>query len=1727
LSAEEVKRVMGYSLLKTNGYTTNNYLYQNAYLWNNSLTNAADNSYLLNSETAKIQGLLNSIHNKGVFLVHLVFRTLDNTVASQLLSVINSTGDLLRIYTDAGKVYFSVGANIVSATVLNDTWLVLDFGCVIKNNDLYLYIYVNGVLNGSGTFVGSYANIFNNVASSGLVYSIGRYTDVNDASPCYIQDFRIYVNKMIESDFNRLGGGLLTYSSGDNAVEVYDRIYNVISVGANENYALYPVKTEDITYTPYTHLNIHMKNNMLDINDKLYASGNSNFYIDKIYEDGLNASIQDIRIYSGYGLQSSNVPRNTQNGEEYLENVSIDMISWAAEQASYGNSNIFDVYNYAFDGATVFGSSSMIFGSSNNTLTTTSEGSRYGTYVSLPYGMNFGASNTSVSFWFRADRTYSNMEYYQSSNLSIGNSRISSSASAHSINKNAYTCTNFTNMYISGLNNYYQLGDGTNGSRTGFVASWSVDYSLNGLVGVPISKVFLSYDSSLGHIYMMEDGALYFLGRNDQGLFGMPTIVTIPSMIRRFWDAGDRIADISMNGGCIYFLTVGGKLYACGSNQYNNILETGVGNVVNVVIHPVLISNVWWGGEPISSIGAFGGGLVLSIGSVVIAKGLVNGTTYTNWNLLHTIANVVKIWTPASGRIYYMDKDGVYYYNGVRIQVLNNEKIVMLSCSGSIAVILTESGNVYTSATNVFSTTVVAAWGTDKLVRVSVGSYSSDVYYVYLTASGKVYVSGNSSWGQLNIGGTVSMPTLMPLVSSTNRAKVVEVYATNLGNIMGLTSTSESYTEFDGNRGEFIKYDAAGFSINAIGIGIYISTPYTVTLHKYSVNIKVYASDNEDVMLNRYVPWTKLGEDNIVLSYSANRQLVNIVFANKKKYRYYAALVYCNYNIDVSDFFVVSQPKFYMTIMDANVDADKRVCISVEGSIMKCVVKNGVSEKSLQYDVALAGSSITVFNHYVFAFDKSNRICKLYVNGVNVASESKMPVVADRGYMNNYIGRLHYPSEITGTYDYLSGNLSDFKIYYGLLTPNDVLVLMRSNKINNQIGVSAASSSSSIFAVETTGQYYLYNNNQQYNYYLANIMHGYGVIMRFFFRTSNNINAPLFYIGNLGSREVQISIVNGCLYLIMGSYIVTTKRVVSEDVWYAFELYTNIINTGMMNISVYLNSMPAFITVNNLGYALLHSVVYDGSMEPLNDMTSFIGAYNPRVNYNELGQYENGLVFTNTYYGNIVSSNIYNAGQMTSNINMGGILRYSSNINSFVGGYDVREVVGAAEMITELNGSVYFEEGYYNFAINTEYEIDCDMQIGFDNSLLNVAQRYSDSVCLSTDKPMYLNGYYKLNSRSVRNYADSSNMYLNLLYYKRAVGSYNNDYYTIVSPFVSYVAASNIADIGLYVPIETSRLYVSKGMVYDKVVYDKNFYIDMNAGADMKVLIQDFRIYNNSDNFSSNVANGFGASGYYYNLTYDKYDEIIDVNRWQKTKDYYLHNNGVVNRGVYYNEGNVGIGTSSTNASLDIYTKSSGVYSIKTNNPVWVNNGVVASSDMRIKKDVRDIDDGEALRKLMLIEPKIYEYIDKNRGKQDVYGFIAQQVGEVIPEAVKTDKEFIPNIYSICLVGGNLLLFPEGVDIYSKAVAGDILQIIYENGTRDTVKVNEIINKSTIIVDKEIGCDKVFVYGKEVDDFHILDKNYIYTLNVCATQDLSRQLVEENELIEMQEKLICELEKRL
>ena len=46
------------------------------------------------------------------------------------------------------------------------------------------------------------------------------------------------------------------------------------------------------------------------------------------------------------------------------------------------------------------------------------------------------------------------------------------------------------------------------------------------------------------------------------------------------------------------------------------------------------------------------------------------------------------------------------------------------------------------------------------------------------------------------------------------------------------------------------------------------------------------------------------------------------------------------------------------------------------------------------------------------------------------------------------------------------------------------------------------------------------------------------------------------------------------------------------------------------------------------------------------------------------------------------------------------------------------------------------------------------------------------------------------------------------------------------------------------------------------------------------------------------------------------------------------------------------------------------------------------------------------------------------------------------------------------------------------------------------------------------------MYGTEVNDFHVLNKEYINTLNVCAVQELHRKIVlQQNEINSLNERV--------
>jgi hypothetical protein len=167
-----------------------------------------------------------------------------------------------------------------------------------------------------------------------------------------------------------------------------------------------------------------------------------------------------------------------------------------------------------------------------------------------------------------------------------------------------------------------------------------------------------------------------------------------------------------------------------------------------------------------------------------------------------------------------------------------------------------------------------------------------------------------------------------------------------------------------------------------------------------------------------------------------------------------------------------------------------------------------------------------------------------------------------------------------------------------------------------------------------------------------------------------------------------------------------------------------------------------------------------------------------------------------------------------------------------------------------------------------------------------------------------------------------------------------------------------------------------------------------------------------------------------------------------------------------------------------------------------------------------DINDNSALLKILAIEPKTYKYIDFiSKGTANVYGFIAQQIKEVIPEAVTITTSTIPNIYKICDCNDNIINIENNI-----LKVNDKITIITENNNEDskeTYNIIEIIPElNQIKIDKNLATSNCFVYGTEVNDFHALNKDYIFTLNVCATQELYKLIQEQkNQIIDLQNQL--------
>ena len=170
--------------------------------------------------------------------------------------------------------------------------------------------------------------------------------------------------------------------------------------------------------------------------------------------------------------------------------------------------------------------------------------------------------------------------------------------------------------------------------------------------------------------------------------------------------------------------------------------------------------------------------------------------------------------------------------------------------------------------------------------------------------------------------------------------------------------------------------------------------------------------------------------------------------------------------------------------------------------------------------------------------------------------------------------------------------------------------------------------------------------------------------------------------------------------------------------------------------------------------------------------------------------------------------------------------------------------------------------------------------------------------------------------------------------------------------------------------------------------------------------------------------------------------------------------------------------------------------------------GYANYSDVRIKKNIVDVDDDMALNYIRQIEPKTYQYIDyKTKGTSNVFGFIAQQIANVLPYATSLIRDFIPDVYTFanCIPGSNnitKLVFSSNIYTYDLS-ANNYIKLI--DSSNNLVYANiTVIEDANIYIDKFLQCSNIFVYGKLVNNFVSLNKDAIFTVGISAIQDLDK-----------------------
>jgi len=185
-----------------------------------------------------------------------------------------------------------------------------------------------------------------------------------------------------------------------------------------------------------------------------------------------------------------------------------------------------------------------------------------------------------------------------------------------------------------------------------------------------------------------------------------------------------------------------------------------------------------------------------------------------------------------------------------------------------------------------------------------------------------------------------------------------------------------------------------------------------------------------------------------------------------------------------------------------------------------------------------------------------------------------------------------------------------------------------------------------------------------------------------------------------------------------------------------------------------------------------------------------------------------------------------------------------------------------------------------------------------------------------------------------------------------------------------------------------------------------------------------------------------------------------------------------------------------------------------------------ATSDARVKNIIGPSDAVADLDKLNRIQVTDYSMKDTlTLGHHRFKKVIAQQVEEVYPQLIRKQKGFIPNVYQETAKmertdSGYLLTFSAPHHLSLKAAR---IRIDAAGAVKPYTIIAIPSDHEVIIKSPALRATHAFAYGEEVDDFRSVDYEGLTTLNISATQELSKLVKEQGDAIALLKKQVRDL----